>query len=223
MSGIRAVIFDLDGLMIDTEPLARRAWDRVLIDHGLRLEDAVFARMIGLRLQESSAVIKKAYGIETPAAELAEMERQYMFQIMKQGIPIMPGLDRLLSELDQHRIPWAVATSSDRSYAEETLSQLNLLDRCLALAAGDEVEEGKPKPDVYLLAAQRLGVNPARCMALEDSAPGVSAAAAAGMRTLAVPNGDTSLMDFQPAHGVYGSLEEVALDLDQLLRLETLN
>ena len=217
MTHIAAVIFDLDGLMIDTEPLAQQAWDRVLQDHGKRLESDTFAKMIGLRLTESSKVIQAAYSLETSTTELADKETFYMSQIMTRGIPTMPGLRRLITELDRRRIPWAVATSSQRKYAVEVLGQLDLLEKCGGIAAGDEVEHGKPRPDVYLLAARRLGIDPETCLALEDSVPGINAASAAGMLAVAVPNGETSSMKFEEAAFVYDSLPEVMSNLNELL------
>jgi HAD superfamily hydrolase (TIGR01509 family) len=217
MRRIKAIVFDLDGLMIDTEPLARRAWDRVLQDHGEELDDETFTNMIGLRLEESSVVVQKAFRLETGPSELARREELYMAQIMSEGIPSMPGLLRLLGEIDRRAIPWAVATSSRKAYATKVLDQLDLLNQCRAIAAGDEVARGKPAPDVYLLAAKRLNIDPAQCLALEDSVPGIRACSAAGMRTIAVPNGDTSQFDFEDADFVFDSLAEVAANLDMLL------
>ena len=217
MTQLDAVIFDLDGLMIDTEPLAQQAWDRVLQDHGRRLERAIFSRMIGLRLTESSRVVKAAYDLETSTTDLANKETFYMSQIMAQGIPTMPGLRRLITELERRRVPWAVATSSQRKYAVEVLGQLDLLEKCGGIAAGDEVGQGKPRPDVYLLAANRLDIDPDTCLALEDSVPGINAASAAGMLAVAVPNSETSSMNFEEAAFVYDSLLEVMDNLDELL------
>jgi HAD superfamily hydrolase (TIGR01509 family) len=214
---IEAIIFDLDGLMIDSEPLAQRAWDRVLQDHGKRLNSDTYASMIGLRLEESSVVVRDVYSLDTSPSELADREQVYMSEIMDQGIPTMPGLRRLAAALERRIIPWAVATSSRHAYANQVLRQLDLREMCKAIAAGDEVERGKPAPDVYLLAADRLEVDPASCLALEDSVPGIRSCAAAGMVTVAVPNSETSRMDFQEADFVYDSLVEVTADLDQLL------
>jgi HAD superfamily hydrolase (TIGR01509 family) len=173
--------------------------------------------MIGLRLTESSKVVKAAYDLETSATDLANQEQVYMSQIMAQGIPTMLGLKRLITELERRQIPWAVATSSQRAYAIEVLGRLNLLEKSRGIAAGDEVEQGKPEPDVYLLAAKRLDIDPLSCMALEDSVPGVNAALAAGMLAVAIPDGETSSMDFQRADFAYDSLLEVLANLDELL------
>jgi len=97
-----------------------------------------------------------------------------MSEIMAEGIPCMLGLRRLVAELEQRNTPWAVATSSRKAYANQVLEQLDLREKCKAIAAGDDVERGKPAPDVYLLAADRLDIDPASCLALEDSVPGIS-------------------------------------------------
>jgi len=217
MRRIEGIIFDLDGLMIDTEPMAQRAWDQVLQDHGQKLDHETFAKMIGLRLEDSSEVVREAFSLETSLSELANQEQIYMSEIMAEGIPCMLGLRRLVAELEQRNTPWAVATSSRKAYANQVLEQLDLREKCKAIAAGDEVERGKPAPDVYLLAADRLDIDPASCLALEDSVPGISSCAAAGMVTVAVPNGETSLMDFHEADFVFESLVEVTTDLDKLL------
>lgn len=217
MKRIEAVIFDLDGLMIDTEPLARQAWERVLQDHGKNLDEETFAGMIGLRLEDSSRVVRDAHGLTTSSTELARKEQIYMAQIMQRGIPLMPGLRRLLAEIEGLELPWAVATSSQKKYAVHVLEQLGLLEDCEAVAGGDEVDNGKPAPDVYLLAAKRLDMDPARCLALEDSVPGIKAATAAGMLTVAVPNGDTTAMNFEEAAFIYESLVDVASDLGIIL------
>jgi HAD superfamily hydrolase (TIGR01509 family) len=216
---MEAIIFDLDGLMIDSEPMAHQAWSRVLQDYGYRLDNQTFGRMIGLRLEDSSRMVKAAFDMDASPEELANLEQNYMNQIMSQGIPTMPGLMILLNEIEQRALPWAVATSSTRSYAVRVLEQLGLGKSLQALAAGNEVKNGKPAPDVYILAAERMTANPVRCLALEDSVPGIQSAKAAGMRAVAVPNGETSPMEFDDADFVYKSLGEVATDLDRLLEL----
>lgn len=217
MTKKEAFVFDVDGLMIDSEPLARQAWDRVLLDYGLQMDSQTFSRMIGLRLEESSQLVKDVFSLKVTPERLAEKEQACMSKIMAQGIPCMPGLGRLIDEINRRHLPWGVATSSKRSYAYQVLEQIELLDSCQAVAAGDEVEKGKPAPDIYLLAARRLNMEPSACIALEDSVPGVEAAAAAGMTIIAVPNGETSTMDFGQADFVYDSLTDVASDIDKLL------
>jgi beta-phosphoglucomutase family hydrolase len=213
----QAIIFDMDGLMVDSEPLARKAWDHVLQTHGHEMTDDVYRQIIGRRTAQSAQIILDAYRLPMTASELAALKTDNFHKIRAQGIPVMPGLMALQAVIKERQMPWGVATSSPRDHAEIILAQLGLTDACHAIAAGDEVEHGKPAPDIYLLAAERLGIDPTFCLALEDSEPGCQAAAAAGMKVIAIPNGDTKTAVFPHAFDRYLSLEQVAENLDVLL------
>lgn len=214
---ITALIFDLDGLMVDTEPISRRAWDVVLADYGHKLDDALYARMIGRNGQESGQMVLDAYPLPLTLPRLIQEKRKHYHAFLAAGVPEMPGLRALLAELARRRIPWGIATSSPRDHAYSVITQLGLAENCRAIAAGDETPWGKPAPDIYLLAAARLGVRPQRCLALEDSEPGCRAAMAAGMRGIAVPHGHTTQADFSFAFAVLPSLYAVKERLDELL------
>ncbi len=218
------VLFDMDGLMVDTEPLSRASWDRVLAPHGITIADELYARMLGLRTTDSAALVLAAHPLPWTAAELINLKTAAFLAILREGIPTMPGLYVLLDELDRRGLPWGVATSSPRPVAEVVLRGVALDGRYRALACGDEVAHGKPAPDLYLLAAERLRVDPATCLALEDSAVGCASAGAADMRVVAVGEAamraPTTLAAGEPfscAHWRYPSLAHVAADLDDLL------
>ncbi|KPK13272.1 MAG: hypothetical protein AMJ56_02680 [Anaerolineae bacterium SG8_19] len=217
MQKIQAIIFDMDGLMVDTEPLARRSWEMVLNEFGQHLDELAFHQMIGLRRLDGARLVLKKLDLDLSPDELLERKEKYLAKILAGGIPIMPGLERLVEELKQRDIPWAVATSSPISYADLIIRDLGLAMDCQAIASGDEVQHGKPAPDVYLLASERLAVSPENCLALEDSIPGVKAALAAGMLTVAVPNDHTDADAFSLADYVFPSLNEVADGIDRLL------
>ena len=212
-----AIIFDMDGLMVDTEPLSRRAWEQVIAPFGAVLDDVVYGRMIGRRSPEAGQILLDAIDIPLSVEELVGRKTAVFDQVLAQGVPIMPGLMELHDEIARLGLPWAVATSSPRHHAQLILTQLGLLNRCGAIAGGDEVAHGKPAPDIYLLAAERLDVSPQQCLALEDSAPGCQSAAAAGMTVTAV---STSLDpgSFPCANHVFPTLTDVARSLDFLLR-----
>jgi HAD superfamily hydrolase (TIGR01509 family) len=212
-----AIIFDMDGLMVDTEPLSRQAWDEWLRPYNAQLSDELQANIIGLRGDVSAPLIRAAFNISLPVEEILAQRRVVYDQIMAHGVPVMPGLLELQAEIAARGIPWAVASSSGRAHVEAILAQLNLADKVYATACGDEVAHGKPAPDLYLLAAERLGIPPAQCLALEDSGPGSRAAVAAGMFTIAIPNGHTLGADFSHADAIYSSLYEVVTNLDQLI------
>ena len=216
MEGI-AIVLDIDGLMVDTEPISRRAWDKVLAQFGYELNDDLHTRMIGYRFDESVQMVIDAYELSLSMDEIKQMKNVEYAKILALGAPVMPGLYDLIAAIKQRELPWAVATSSSYTHAQEILRQLGLEDSCQAIAGGDEVPRGKPAPDIYLLAAKRLGLPSRHCMALEDSAPGCRSALAAGMMTLALPNGDTKKADFPEVYHIFKSLNDVAQDLDRLL------
>lgn len=217
MAVIKAIVFDMDGLMVDSEPLARLAWEAVLARYGCRLDTATYGRMIGLRIEDSSQLVREKFGLEVAPAELADQKTVEMASLLMQGVPIMPGLMELIQAVKRRQIPWAVATSSRQAYAQMVLEQLGLSDSCQAIATGDQVIHGKPAPEIYQLAAKKLGVEPNVCLALEDSVPGGQAAVAAGMYLVAVPGDHAEAADFAFAHRVYSSLKQVVAQLDHLL------
>jgi HAD superfamily hydrolase (TIGR01509 family) len=216
----RAIVFDLDGLMVDTEPLSHLAWARMMAAFDQVLDDATYNRMIGRRIEVSAQIVLETFPIPLTVAEIIDRKEAIFHNIRAKGVPAMPGLMKLQREIARQKIPWAVATASPRQHAMIILEQLGLAASCGAIAAGDEVPLGKPAPDVYLLASDRLGVPPDQCLALEDSAPGCHAALAAGMRVVAIPNGQTSSAHFPPVHRFHGSLHDVMANLESLLRFE---
>jgi HAD superfamily hydrolase (TIGR01509 family) len=214
MSQLSAIVFDMDGLMVDSEPLSQQAWDDYLRPYGHKLTAEIVHSIIGLRADISTPYIKALFSLPEPVSTIISKRAAIYSQIRASGVPTMPGLHALQAEIARRNIPWAVATSSPRTHAVEILHQLGLQAQCSAIAAGDEVTHGKPNPDIYLLAAERLGVAPQTCLALEDSGPGSQAAVAAGMTVIAIPNDQTRTADFSHVHHLYGSLQDVLADLD---------
>ncbi|MDX1663162.1 MAG: HAD family phosphatase [Candidatus Promineifilaceae bacterium] len=214
---VEAFVFDMDGLMVDTEPMARDIWDQVLDHYGFQLDDATHRRMVGRRSADSARIVLEQYPLGVTAEALIVYKNNLWEQKWRQGVPAMPGLSAVQEALERRGIPWAVATSSPRHYAEHVVQHLGCAALCRAIAAGDEVEHGKPAPDLYLLAARRLGIAPERCLALEDSLPGGQAAKAAGMTLVAIPNGTATAHDFAFADYIFSSLVEVVTHLDELL------
>ena len=214
-----AVLFDMDGLMVDTEPLARAAWERVAAAHGQTVSDELFAAMLGRRTHESAQLVLDALPLPLTREELVAYKTELFLAALRQRVPVMPGLWEVLAAVEARGRRWGVATSTPRDVAEIILGALGLTGRYSALACGDEAPQGKPAPDIYLLAAARLGAPPAACLALEDSANGCAAAAAAGMRVVAVGAAAMAAPPgaFACAHSRYLSLLDVAAALDELL------
>jgi len=214
---MKGILFDLDGLMVDSEPLAEWSWNQVLGRYGCRMDSEIFREVLGLRVVDSARVICRRFRLPlSPAEAAAERDRLFLEEVPRR-LRARPGLYPLLEELAARGLPLGVATSAHRRYATLALQTLGVEGYFQAVATGDEVERGKPAPDVYLLAADRLGVSPRRCLALEDSLLGVAAARAAGIPCVAIPNPRIPATEFSAAQWVFASLEEVRDALDDLL------
>lgn len=184
-----AVIFDMDGLMLDTEPLAARAWTDAASAIGIEFDHAVTTSLVGRNFPDCRALILAHHGAAYPVDALMQAwHAAYDGIVADEGIALKPGLMELLAWLEYTGIRKAVATSTRRSRAQAKLERVALADRFDALVGGDEPKHGKPAPDIFLLAAERLGVAVASCVVLEDSEPGIRGAIAAGMTPVLVPD-----------------------------------
>jgi HAD superfamily hydrolase (TIGR01509 family) len=184
-----AVIFDMDGLMLDTEAPALRAWQHAASVCGREFDLDLCRRMIGRNFGDCVALIRERHGADYPVDALTRAwAADYDAIVAAEGISLKPGLTEILDLLDERGVALAVATSTRRQRACAKLDQVGLLHRFAALVGGDEVARGKPAPDIFIAAAARLGVGPSDCVVLEDSEPGIIAAAAAGMIPVMVPD-----------------------------------
>jgi HAD superfamily hydrolase (TIGR01509 family) len=184
-----AVIFDMDGLMLDTEPLAARAWGEAAAALDVEFDMALALSMVGRSFGDCTAIVRAHYGAGYPVdALLGRWHATYDAIVEREGLALKPGVTELLDWLDDHAIRRAVATSTRRERARTKLARAALLSRLHDLVGGDEVARGKPAPDIYAEAARRLGASAGECLVLEDSEPGVRAALAAGMMPIMVPD-----------------------------------
>ena len=185
----QAVIFDMDGLLLDTEPLAARAWDEAAAAVGTTFDPAMARAMIGRNFRDGSAMLRAASAPGYPAdAILSRWHTTYDAIVERDGLALKPGVFELIEWLEARGIVRAVATSTRRERAQAKLARTALLPRFAILVGGDEVARGKPAPDIHLEAARRLGAAPDRCLVLEDSEPGIRGALAAGMVPVMVPD-----------------------------------
>lgn len=189
MRDIKAVIFDMDGLMLDSEPIALGSLRRAGASIGLNFTDEMLMGCIGLNEAASNAFLSRMLGRKIPSAELSRaFHADYEATIARDGIPLKTGLVSLLAHLEDTGIRRAVATSTATALAQRKLAQAGVLHQFEFVVGGDAVRQGKPSPDPYLLAADRLNLNVEHCLALEDSDNGVRSALAANMKAIIVPD-----------------------------------
>jgi HAD superfamily hydrolase (TIGR01509 family) len=183
-----ALIFDMDGLLLDTEPLYQKAMTHTCKALGFHMSDQLHTSQVGAPNDVSDALMMAAFGPDFPLDTYNAQTRAMMRELVAGGLTVKPGARALLTELGQRGIPAAVATSTPRPTAPDRLRQTGLIDYFAAVVTRTDVSRGKPHPEPFLLAAQKLGIDPALCVALEDSHNGVRSAHSAGMQTVMVPD-----------------------------------
>jgi HAD superfamily hydrolase (TIGR01509 family) len=186
---LQAIIFDMDGLMLDTERIALRVLAESALSLGYPWREEIGLAMVGLNARDSDAVVQNFLGAEYSADALREtFTVRYEAVIATETIPLKSGLLELLDWVESQALLKAVATSTYKSRALFKLDRAGIVSRFDFVVGGDEVKHGKPAPDIFLATATKLDVKPENCLVLEDSAPGVRAAIAAGMQVIMVPD-----------------------------------
>ena len=188
LAPFQAVIFDMDGTLLDTESVFKTIVFEVCTELGFEMTDAVHMSMVGGSHERTSQLLIEAYGVTFPYTLFDERCRVIMRERSLSGVPVKPGAREFIGELRERGIPAAVATSSRNPHATHHLGAAGLLDLFETVVTRDDVVNPKPHPEPYLTAARRLGIDPLQCLALEDSHSGVRAAHAAGMQTVMVPD-----------------------------------
>jgi HAD superfamily hydrolase (TIGR01509 family) len=183
---IEAIVFDMDGVLIDSEPVWERVRRKFVADHGGRWAEDAQDRMMGMSTAEWSAYMSEDFGLRLPPAQVAELVIAAMAAEYQAHLPLLPGAVEAVRSLSA-RWPLAVASSAPKSLIEAVLDASALRPAFAAAVSSEEVTRGKPAPDVYLEATRRLGVPPVASAAVEDSTNGLRSAAAAGLTVIAVP------------------------------------
>ena len=216
---LQAVIFDIDGLMIDSERVSQRSWSQVMSAAGYQLSDEIYQGMIGRTEKDVKHMLAEAYGAAFPFEEMYRLREDCFREIIaREGIPLKPGLIELLGRVDELGLRKAVASSTYRRLAEIKLEAAGIRSLFEVIVTGDEVLHGKPAPDLFLAAARKIGIDPLNCLVLEDSQAGIQAAHAAGMRSILVP--DMQIVEGQVARLAYrqvNSLQDVVPLLNELI------
>jgi beta-phosphoglucomutase-like phosphatase (HAD superfamily) len=208
-----AAIFDMDGLLLDSERVIMQAWLVSAREEGVALSEADFLTVVGAGASESRAKLTQLLGSRDAFETVRRRARQKLTTQPGIVYPLKPGALQILAMLRQRAVPCAVASSTRVSEVRSRLAKVGVLEFFQAVAGGDEVSHSKPDPAVYLLAAHRLGVSADECLAFEDTDHGAQAAHAAGMRVVLIP--DLRSHDFDSAFMQLGSLEHAFEHVDR--------
>jgi len=215
---ISAIIFDMDGLMFDTEKIGLEAFQKAALQYGYVDTQGTFLRMIGRNVRDADRILLEDFGADFPVTAV-RTERLSLLEAMRRenGIPMKDGLMDILHFLKNRGMDLAVASSSDRSVVMQNISAHTLEQYFAVVVCGDEVTVGKPDPEIFLKAAHKLGVLPSECLVLEDADAGIRAAHAAGMTPLLIPDILEPSDDIRAlAYATLKSLKDVPEIIDQM-------
>ncbi len=215
---IKAVIFDMDGVMIDSEPLWEKT-ERILlarrsIDYSPEYRDLI----VGLNQKDSGRLLRETFSLRETVDEIISERVDILTGIYEEELEVVPSLTPLLNELRLSEYLLAVASSSPLRVINFVLDMFSLHQYFDAVVSGECTENGKPHPDIYLHTADRLGVNPSECVAIEDSINGVRSATSAGMYCIAIPDKRLSRGEFERADLILESMDDLNIGVFESLK-----
>ncbi len=206
----RCVAFDLDGTMVDTEPIFERAVSELLGDRGLSLTPALAHHMLGTPTRQAFEHLREHFGLTEDLDKLCQESIDRLFALFDvTPPPLLPGVGRLLEVFAERGIPLAIATSSHREHVHRVLKPHDLLHRFSFVMTCEDVSRGKPSPEIYEKTAQRLGFSAAEMIVLEDSPNGLRAAKEAGARCIVIPHSRVPAHELGLADAIVSSLESL--------------
>lgn len=217
MRRIQAVLFDLDGLMVRSEPLSLKAWQQLLAEFGYTLSEEEYPELIGIDGDATVNVLRRWMDLPMSNGEIINLHYEYWIAIVKAEVQPVDGLFDLVEAVQARDLEIGIASNSRSDYVHCVLDTIGLNGNFKCVVASDHVERGKPAPDVYEAAAGCLGVETVDCLALEDSPAGLQSAITAGMRCVVVPNHDLLDERYDGAYACFPSLSALVAELDRVL------
>lgn len=185
---IRAVIFDMDGTLLDSERLSHKAWDAAAREVGECVTREVFLKMVGHRSVDCMRILQSEVGRPLPFETIIASAREHYARLVSSGVPLMPGVEEIFAFARERAWKIGIATSTRRESAQAKLEHAGLWQFVDTATCGDEVTTGKPDPEIYRVTAEKLGVPPENCLAVEDSPTGFRSAFSAGCQSVLVPD-----------------------------------
>ena len=206
-----AVIFDLDGVLADSEPWWNQIDAKLLAEYGISYRGEYHRNVLGVSYRLAVEFYKNAFHISASLEELMRQRGEIAIDFFANRVGLFPSAKMTLEQLRDMKLPLAVATSSVSASARPLLDRTGIRSLFSVVITGDEVQQGKPHPDIYLRAAEKLGISPEACLVIEDSLAGIAAGKAANMRVAAIPDGRfVDPRDYEKeANYVLGSLSEI--------------
>ncbi|HMS65386.1 MAG TPA: HAD family phosphatase [Ignavibacteria bacterium] len=214
----KAVIFDMDGVIIDSEPAYLEMNLKMFSELGFEMDDEDYKALVGMPSLPMWTMLKKKYNFEKTVEEIIQSEKNRMFSILDSGIISKPmdGINSLLKELSSYNCKLSVASSSAKDNIEHILKKLNIYSFFEFIISGEEVAKGKPDPDIFLKVSERFSIHPNKCFVIEDSTNGVTAAKSAGMKCIGFKNNDSNHQDITNADMIIQNfeIENISVILD---------
>lgn len=189
MTDCKAVVFDMDGVIFDSERLVLECWEKIAQKYGLSGMREAFMPCIGTNSVMTREIVLNYYGADFPYDEFRKKSSVLFHEIVDRGeLPIKKGVRELMDYLRENRVPMAVASSTRLQAVTQELKQAGLYEYFQVVMGGDQLKKSKPEPDIYLMACEKLDINPADAYAIEDSYNGIRSSHSAGMRPIMVPD-----------------------------------
>lgn len=211
---MKAVIFDMDGVLVDSQPYHFKADIDTMAEYGVIKDQKFYESFAGTLTADRMRTLKEMFGLDVPVEEMTIKRENMILDIMgKEDIKPVSGIPEFLRSIKEKGLTTAVASSSDYKLINLILDRLKIAQYFDSVTSGSDVKRGKPSPDVFLLAAERIGIGPSECLVVEDSENGVKAAKAAGMKALGYINPTSGKQDLSLSDFITDDFKKISIDM----------
>lgn len=205
----KAVIFDMDGIIIDSEPLWEKAEIMLIGNKGINYDSSYRGKIVGLNQNDSIRLLKDTFNLKSSIESISEERIEILLDIYKKELTLVPGILDLLHEAKSYNLKMGLASGSPMKVIKFVLCKFNIENFFSVIVSADCTEKGKPSPEIYLKAAEILEINPKKCIAIEDSINGVKSVKNAGMFCIAVPHPDLDINKYEQADLIFQKVSQI--------------